>query len=131
MIDAALLPDATRVDHRTAFDVRLGLAEDLARLCRPWRRDSLDPQGTGIGKPEMLKGPLSGWSSRRINDEHRLIQCPRQRLGDRRLPRPLPIKMTPSACHPGDAADDAVVRLASSGRHDQGLSGALTAPAAR
>jgi toxin YoeB len=32
-----------------------------------------DPQGTGIGKPEMLKGPLSGWSSRRINDEHRLI----------------------------------------------------------
>jgi toxin YoeB len=21
----------------------------------------------------MLKGPLSGWSSRRINDEHRLI----------------------------------------------------------
>lgn len=32
-----------------------------------------DPHGTGIGKPEMLKGPLSGWSSRRINDEHRLI----------------------------------------------------------
>ena len=32
-----------------------------------------DPQGAGIGKPEMLKGPLSGWSSRRINDEHRLI----------------------------------------------------------
>jgi toxin YoeB len=32
-----------------------------------------DPKGTGIGKPEMLKGPLSGWSSRRINDEHRLI----------------------------------------------------------
>jgi toxin YoeB len=32
-----------------------------------------DPQGTGIGKPEMLKGPLSGWSSRRVNDEHRLI----------------------------------------------------------
>jgi toxin YoeB len=29
-----------------------------------------DPQGTGISKPEMLKGPLSGWSSRRINDEH-------------------------------------------------------------
>ena len=32
-----------------------------------------DPKGTGLGKPEMLKGPLSGWPSRRINDEHRLI----------------------------------------------------------
>lgn len=31
------------------------------------------PQGTGIGKPEMLKGPLSGWFSRRIDEEHRLI----------------------------------------------------------
>jgi toxin YoeB len=28
---------------------------------------------TGIGKPEPLKGPLSGWWSRRINDEHRLV----------------------------------------------------------
>nr|WP_307798060.1 type II toxin-antitoxin system YoeB family toxin [Actinoplanes flavus] len=28
----------------------------------------------------MLKGPLSGWSSRRINDEHRLIY--RVRGGD-------------------------------------------------
>ena len=26
-----------------------------------------------FGKPELLKGPLAGWSSRRINDEHRLI----------------------------------------------------------
>jgi toxin YoeB len=32
-----------------------------------------DPHGTGLGKPELLKGPLAGWSSRRINDEHRLI----------------------------------------------------------
>lgn len=32
-----------------------------------------DPHGTGIGKPEFLKGPLSGWLSRRITDEHRLI----------------------------------------------------------
>ncbi|THV28678.1 Txe/YoeB family addiction module toxin [Glycomyces paridis] len=28
---------------------------------------------TGIGKPEPLKGPLSGWWSRRIDDEHRLV----------------------------------------------------------
>ncbi|SNY28840.1 type II toxin-antitoxin system YoeB family toxin [Paractinoplanes atraurantiacus] len=25
-----------------------------------------DPHGTGLGKPELLKGPLAGWSSRRI-----------------------------------------------------------------
>ena len=28
---------------------------------------------SGIGKPELLRGPLSGWASRRINDEHRLV----------------------------------------------------------
>lgn len=28
---------------------------------------------TGIGKPEELKYELSGWWSRRINKEHRLI----------------------------------------------------------
>ena len=27
----------------------------------------------GIGKPEPLRGPLSGWWSRRINREHRLV----------------------------------------------------------
>ena len=27
----------------------------------------------GIGKPEMLKGNLSGYFSRRITDEHRLV----------------------------------------------------------
>ncbi|MER7759267.1 Txe/YoeB family addiction module toxin [Streptomyces sp. NPDC097619] len=28
---------------------------------------------TGIGKPEPLKGDLSGYWSRRIDDEHRLV----------------------------------------------------------
>jgi toxin YoeB len=28
---------------------------------------------TGTGKPEPLRGALSGWWSRRINDEHRLV----------------------------------------------------------
>jgi toxin YoeB len=28
---------------------------------------------TGLGKPEPLKNELSGWWSRRINDEHRLV----------------------------------------------------------
>jgi toxin YoeB len=27
----------------------------------------------GIGKPELLKGDLSGWCSRRIDEENRLI----------------------------------------------------------
>ena len=27
----------------------------------------------GIGKPEPLKGDLTGWWSRRITDEHRLV----------------------------------------------------------
>lgn len=27
----------------------------------------------GVGKPEPLKGPLSGWWSRRITGEHRLV----------------------------------------------------------
>lgn len=27
----------------------------------------------GIGKPEALKGDLSGWWSRRITDKHRLV----------------------------------------------------------
>lgn len=32
------------------------------------------PWGTeGAGKPELLKGPLKGWISRRISDEHRLV----------------------------------------------------------
>lgn len=28
---------------------------------------------TGVGKPEPLKGELSGWWSRRIDQEHRLV----------------------------------------------------------
>ena len=27
----------------------------------------------GIGKPELLRGDLAGWSSRRIDEEHRLV----------------------------------------------------------
>ncbi len=38
-------------------------------------RDILrDPHaGNGLGKPEMLKGNLSDYCSRRITDEHRLV----------------------------------------------------------
>jgi toxin YoeB len=30
----------------------------------------------GTGKPEPLRGPLSGWWSRRITQEHRLVYRP-------------------------------------------------------
>ena len=39
------------------------------QLVRDIQRSSYD----GIGKPEPLKGDLSGWWSRRIDDTHRLV----------------------------------------------------------
>jgi toxin YoeB len=36
-------------------------------------QDVLRAPFEGIGKPEPLRGDLSGYWSRRINDEHRLI----------------------------------------------------------
>jgi len=39
---------------------------ELIRVCT---RTPFD----GIGKPEPLKGNLTGWWSRRINQEHRLV----------------------------------------------------------
>lgn len=36
-------------------------------------RDVLRQPFTGLGKPEPLKGDLSGWWSRRITVEHRLV----------------------------------------------------------
>ena len=38
-------------------------------------RDTLRSPFVGIGKPEPLKGNLSGWWSRRIDDEHRIVYC--------------------------------------------------------
>lgn len=32
-----------------------------------------DPYGEGIGKPELMKGPMAGYASRRITDKHRLV----------------------------------------------------------
>lgn len=39
------------------------------RLIEDCKRDPFD----GVGKPEPLKGNLSGWWSRRIDAEHRLV----------------------------------------------------------
>lgn len=53
--------------HWLATDRRL--LERINKLIREVQRD---PYG-GIGKPEPLKHALSGFWSRRINDEHRMV----------------------------------------------------------
>lgn len=47
----------------------------LARINDLIRECSRTPF-TGIGKPEPLRGALSGWWSRRITQEHRLVYRP-------------------------------------------------------
>ena len=44
----------------------------LKRINRMIEEAARDP-GTGIGKPERLSHNLSGYWSRRITDEHRLV----------------------------------------------------------
>lgn len=44
-------------------------ARRITRLIAEIHRDPF----TGIGKPEPLRGELSGYWSRRIDDEHRLV----------------------------------------------------------
>lgn len=45
------------------------MAKRVLRLIEDTKRD---PFG-GVGKPEPLRGDLSGWWSKRIDDEHRII----------------------------------------------------------
>ena len=45
------------------------MAKRLLRLIEETQRNPFD----GIGKPEPLKNELSGWWSRRIDGEHRLV----------------------------------------------------------
>ena len=45
------------------------VAKRLLRLIEETKRDPF----TGAGKPEPLKGELSGWWSKRIDQEHRMI----------------------------------------------------------
>lgn len=45
------------------------MARRITRLIAEIQRDPF----AGIGKPEPLKGELSGYWSRRIDDEHRLV----------------------------------------------------------
>lgn len=47
----------------------------LARVNRLIQESTRAPFA-GTGKPEPLRGPLSGWWSRRITQEHRLVYRP-------------------------------------------------------
>jgi toxin YoeB len=63
-------------DHDQAV---LGRVNELIEDCRrtPFK---------GLGKPEPLKGDLSGWWSRRISGEHRLVYRVEGRAGvDQRI----------------------------------------------
>lgn len=55
------------LDHWIATDRKMALR--IMRLINDIDRDPF----SGLGKPEPLKGDKSGYWSRRINDEHRLV----------------------------------------------------------
>lgn len=55
------------LDHWIATDRKPALR--IMRLINDIDRDPF----SGLGKPEPLKGDKSGYWSRRINDEHRLV----------------------------------------------------------
>ena len=50
-------------------DARQKAAEAYQTLLKDIQRNTYE----GIGKPEPLKGDLSGWWSRRIDDTHRIV----------------------------------------------------------
>jgi len=58
-----------------AWDDYLSWANDRPMLKRIHRliQETMREPFEGIGKPEPLKGPLSGYWSRRIDHEHRLV----------------------------------------------------------
>ena len=45
----------------------------INELIRDTKRSPLRSPFLGLGKPEPLKGALSGWWSRRITGDHRLV----------------------------------------------------------
>lgn len=47
------------------------MVERINQLIRETQREPL----AGVGKPEALKHALTGFWSRRITDEHRMVYC--------------------------------------------------------
>ena len=56
----------------TSYTRWIGDRQMLRRINR-LIQDIQRGEGGGIGKPELLRGDLSGWASRRITEEHRLV----------------------------------------------------------
>lgn len=64
-----------KIDQQFSIDMaKLGI-EDKKLAYKVWDLvlDILKTPFRGIGKPEALKGDMSGYWSRRINQKHRLI----------------------------------------------------------
>ena len=64
-----------KIDQQFSIDMaKLGI-EDKKLAYKVWDLvlDILKTPFAGIGKPEALKGDMSGYWSRRINQKHRLI----------------------------------------------------------
>ncbi|PKN67985.1 MAG: Txe/YoeB family addiction module toxin [Deltaproteobacteria bacterium HGW-Deltaproteobacteria-12] len=55
------------------YAYRQGVDRKIVERINMLIKDSLRDPFNGIGKPEPLRGSLSGFWSRRINDEHRLV----------------------------------------------------------
>lgn len=56
-------------DYQYWIDTDIQLLRKINKLIKECQRTPFD----GIGKPEPLKNELSGWWSRRIDREHRLV----------------------------------------------------------
>lgn len=56
-------------DYQYWIDVDVKLFRKINKLIKECQRNPFE----GIGKPEPLKNELSGWWSRRIDKEHRLV----------------------------------------------------------
>ena len=72
------------VFHQTAWEDYLYWLEQDKKILRRINQLIKDIEHSpyqGIGKPEALRHNLSGWWSRRINDEHRIVY----RIKDDRL----------------------------------------------
>ncbi|GBR45424.1 Txe/YoeB family addiction module toxin [Acetobacter pomorum] len=65
-------------DYLSWFQLDTVVLEKINTLIDDVRRHPFQ----GLGKPEPLKGQLSGWWSRRITGEHRLVYRVQGRVGE-------------------------------------------------
>jgi len=56
-------------DYQYWIEVNIELLRKIKKLIKECQGNPFE----GIGKPEPLKNELSGWWSRRIDKEHRLV----------------------------------------------------------